>query len=197
MIRLDPDPSVALVAYRFPSESRPGTFHDAALMVGDFVDECLGGRTEHEERLIHGTRIVCRRCKAVLRFWACDCPDATFRDRACRHVARAIEAYKAERAEAAKNPKLLAKLCPCGNPALFLCDARVKFTRDELVARARAGERCNGATKSCDAPLCEKCRTRVGSTFVCSRGGARNRCDGDSVDMCPQHAPPPSVKAVP
>lgn len=96
--RLSPDPSVALVAYRFASESKPGTYHDAALMLGEAV-ECPCGlwASGAHERKAEGTRIVCGLCGAVLRYWTCDCADASFRERACKHICEAVRLYAAER----------------------------------------------------------------------------------------------------
>jgi hypothetical protein len=98
-VRLHPDPDVALAAWRFPAETPgPQRYHDVALMLGEAPQECpaaLGGR--HGELLGGSVRIVCWACRAVLRYWVCDCPDATFRDRACKHVMQAIDLYAAER----------------------------------------------------------------------------------------------------
>lgn len=100
-VRLNPDPSVALVAYRFPAEAPgPQRFHDVALMLGEAsASGCpvgLYGTGVHSSRH-RDTHVVCINCGGVLRFWQCDCPDATFRERACKHVLRAIELYAEER----------------------------------------------------------------------------------------------------
>ena len=97
-VRLSPDPSVALVAYRFPSESKPGTYHDVALMLGEAPEECpatLSGK--HWEVLSGQTRIACEACAMVLRFWACDCGDAVYRERPCRHIQVSMSLYAEER----------------------------------------------------------------------------------------------------
>lgn len=80
----------------------------------------------------------------------------------------------------------------CGGRTEFLCDAPVRLTKEELLEQFRKGERCNGALRSCDKPFCRACRTQVGVLFVCSRGarGRKRSCDFDSVDHCPDHAPP-------
>ena len=97
-LRLSPDSSVALCAYRFPSESKPGTFHDAALMVGDGGD-CLAssfnGRHWSQET---ARGVVCKACHAVLYYFMCDCPDAVYRERPCKHIVEARKLYAAERA---------------------------------------------------------------------------------------------------
>lgn len=101
MIRLHPDPAVALCAYRVASESRPGEFHDVALMLGEGEpSDCPRGlhmTGRHEERL-QGARVVCGLCRAVLRYWDCTCERATLAEKPCRHLPVAIEAYRAERA---------------------------------------------------------------------------------------------------
>lgn len=91
---LKPDPAVARAAYRFPSESDPEAFHDVALMLWDH-DECPHGpwpNSPHDER-VRGSRVVCRQCRATLRFWECTCGDSVFRDRACWHITEAIRRY--------------------------------------------------------------------------------------------------------
>jgi hypothetical protein len=101
-IRLQPDPRVARCAWRWESESTPGLFHDAALMLGEAAHaECVGdwdGR--HVERLVAPTRIGCRNCESLLRWWACDCPDAVYRERECWHVEEARRLWAAERSNA-------------------------------------------------------------------------------------------------
>lgn len=98
--RLHPDPSVALVGYRFPAESPgPQIYHDVALMLGE-QGPCPRGLwcTDRHEAIRRGARIECGLCGAVLRYWTCDCGDATFRERACKHVSAAIGLWAHERA---------------------------------------------------------------------------------------------------
>lgn len=98
--RLSPDPSVALVAYRFPaSEPGPQKHHDVALMLGDPVECPVMESYEHFDAFYDasGCRVVCRSCRVVLRWWQCDCPDSTFRERPCKHISQARELYAAER----------------------------------------------------------------------------------------------------
>lgn len=101
--RLNPDPSVALVGYRFQAESPgPQEHHDVALMLGNVPEECeeCGAgfiRYPHHFPTVHGSRVVCQRCRLVLRWWSCDCADATFRERPCKHISQAMALYAAER----------------------------------------------------------------------------------------------------
>jgi hypothetical protein len=104
--RLSPDPAVARAAWRFPAESPgPQAFHDVALMLGEPV-ECsrsADGSGEHVARRV-GTRIVCALCLTTLRYWACDCQDAVYRERACKHVEAALRLYADERRIHSRRP---------------------------------------------------------------------------------------------
>lgn len=89
----------------------------------------------------------------------------------------------------------------CGSaPALFLCDFAIGFgiagwTSTNMVQAAKVGrledfdsERGLPYTDfdqepfTCDAPLCEKCRTYVGNFFACGKEGF-----AESHDLCPFH----------
>ena len=94
--RLQPDPAVAIVAYRLPSETRAEVAHDVALMVGDCA--CYLPVAVPQE-----TRIVCRGCGRPIRFWDCTCERATLGGEPCKHIPLAIEAYRAER-DAGRSP---------------------------------------------------------------------------------------------
>lgn len=98
-VRLHPDPSVAIAAYRFSSETRgPKVTHDVALMLGEFVDDCdASAHGGHVEVIRNACRIECRACRVVLRFWTCTCEQATFREQVCRHISRARGLYADER----------------------------------------------------------------------------------------------------
>lgn len=86
---------------------------------------------------------------------------------------------------------MTAKRCECGRAAKFLCDEllpdRTAAERSTRIRRVLQGE-----SITCDAPLCDRCRTYLGPTFFCGPGGAV-----DSQDRCPKHAPRPTFKAVP
>lgn len=99
--RLHPDPSVALVGYRFPAESPgPQLVHDVALMLGE-QGPCPRGLCPvaqdgaAEPALDPGAAPDL--FVAVGAPWTCDCGDATFRERACKHVAAAIGLWAHER----------------------------------------------------------------------------------------------------
>ncbi len=72
-------------------------------------------------------------------------------------------------------------LCACGNPAKYLCDAPRPFTKAEMLARFKAGEKINGHAATCDAPLCDSCREPPGMIASCGRGRG---CLVDSIDRC-------------
>lgn len=98
-IRLHPDPSVALVGYRFTAESEgPQEFHDVALMLGeDNGGEYPTTEAGHTEVIRGGYRVVCWTCKAVLRWWDCSCADSVYRDRACKHIKASVALWARDR----------------------------------------------------------------------------------------------------
>jgi hypothetical protein len=101
--RLRPDPKVALVAYRYPSESKPGEFHDAALMVSEEnSQDCSRGPGSHVERL-KGLRMECAQCFEALRWWACDCRGFVKHDH-CWHVTDARKRWAEQRRIHSRRP---------------------------------------------------------------------------------------------
>lgn len=98
--------------------------------------------------------------------------------------------------EAPGEPVSAKKPCACGQPGEYLCDALVPLSREERLRRAVAGLKVGGLAgqATCDAPLCEACRTKVSNTFVCGKNPRM-----DSMDYCPTHArglPPPKLTVV-
>lgn len=66
----------------------------------------------------------------------------------------------------------------CGRPGEYLCDF--------MMARRGANGLWNGQEpRSCDRPMCEKCRTNVGVQFW---DGDASVTGIESVDYCPKHA---------
>lgn len=59
----------------------------------------------------------------------------------------------------------------CDRPAEYFCD----YITDPRTDR------------TCDKPLCEEHRTRVGGGMICGRG-KRGGCQPFTIDYCPGHA---------
>ena len=78
----------------------------------------------------------------------------------------------------------------CGGKGEFLCDALVEPTREQMIERHKAGGHVNRWKPTCDKPFCRACRTQVGAMIVCSRGRGGASSARDSIDHCPEHAPP-------
>lgn len=77
-----------------------------------------------------------------------------------------------------------AKRCECGNEARFLCDFRLKPTREQALDLFKRGERVNGATVTCDALRSER-RANERQAQIDERLGCRHplTVDEDGPDM--------------
>lgn len=72
--------------------------------------------------------------------------------------------------------------CTCGQPGTLLCDGRVMTLQDGTVHRfPRFGSNVPQAAKSCDAPICKTCRTKVSDIHLRTNKGGR----WDTIDLCP------------
>jgi hypothetical protein len=75
------------------------------------------------------------------------------------------------------------KCATCGKPSRLLCDGRTFTLSSGVVARfgTRYGSRIPEGTKSCDAPMCLECRTKVSDIHLRTNKGGR----WDTIDLCP------------
>lgn len=100
--RIEADPAVALVAFRWPSSKVPGVFYDVALLSGEPQGWCAvcEGADPWNGDLPSGGCVCVRRPPS----WSCSCPGFTFRD-SCQHVTAA----RAELANASRRDAVQAE----------------------------------------------------------------------------------------
>ena len=69
----------------------------------------------------------------------------------------------------------------CGKPSTLLCDGRIYTLPDGEKVRVRAAFP-NGNTKSCDAPICRACATKISDYRMRTSRG----CRWNTIDYCPE-----------